>query len=440
MKLGLISLGCCKNRIDSELFLGVAVKYGFTLTNSLDEADVIIINTCGFINDAKQEAIDTILEVCEYKNKKIVVIGCLVERYLEDLKKSIPEVDYYLPIRDYDTIDDLFKKLTASSNSHKMDYNNRILTTSTSSAYLRIAEGCDNKCAYCAIPLIRGKFKSRPFDSLIEEAKVLVSKGIKEITLIAQDTTRYGTDFKDNDPRRLHHLLKEISLIEGVEWVRVLYLYPDEITDELLEEIKNNDKVAKYFDIPIQHASNRMLKAMNRRGSKDLIKKHINKIRTLIPDVIIRTTVIVGFPTETEEDFIELKELINEIKFERLGCFTFSLEEDTVSFDMEPKVNKRTAKKRHKEIMKLQEEISLNHNLNLIGKHYNCIIEDYDYDKFAYIGRNYMYAPDDVDGCIYIYSPFELEIGQFVEVEVVDASTYDLEAKLVNIKKNSALF
>lgn len=440
MKLGLISLGCAKNRIDSELFLGVAKQYNIELTSSLSDADIIVINTCGFIESAKQEAIDTILEVCDYKNKKIVVMGCLVERYQNSLEESIPEVDFYFPIRDYDNIDELFKKLTSSSLSYKMDYTKRVVTTSPHSVYLRIAEGCDNKCAYCAIPLIRGKFKSRDFDSLIEEAKVLVSNGAKEITLIAQDTTRYGTDFKNNDPRRLEHLLRAISEINGVEWVRVLYLYPDEITNEILLEIKNNKKVAKYFDIPIQHASNKMLKAMNRRGSKELIKKHIQYIRKFIPEAIIRTTLITGFPTEEESDFTELLDLVKETKFERLGCFTFSNEEDTASYDMYPKVHKSTAKRRYNTIMKEQEKISLEFNKSLIGKQYNCIIEDYDFEKFAYVGRNYMYAPDDVDGCIYIYSPIELEIGSIVLTEIIDASAYDLEAKLINIKKDGTLY
>ena len=440
MKLGLISLGCAKNRIDSELFLGVAKEYNLELTSSLDDADIIAINTCGFIESAKQEAIDTILEICDYTEKKIVVMGCLVERYQESLEESIPEVDFYFPIRDYENIDSLFKKLTNSSSSYKMDYTKRVVTTSKHSVYLRIAEGCDNKCSYCAIPLIRGKFRSRDFDSLIEETKVLVANGAKEITLIAQDTTRYGTDFKDKDPRRLEHLLRAISEIEGVDWVRVLYLYPDEITEEILLEIKENKKVAKYFDIPIQHASNRMLKAMNRRGSKELIKQHINYIRNYIPDAIIRTTLITGFPTEEESDFVELLELVKETKFERLGCFTFSNEEDTASYDMYPKVHSRTAKRRYNSIMKEQEQISLNFNKSLIGKKYNCIIDDYDFDKFAYIGRNYMYAPDDVDGCIYIYSPIELEIGSIVNVEIIDASAYDLEAKLINIKKDGTLF
>lgn len=442
MKLGLISLGCEKNRIDSELFLGVALKYGLTLTSDIKEADIIVVNTCGFIESAKKEAIDTILEVCDYKknNVKIIAMGCLVERYLDDLKKSLPEVDFYFPIKDYDNIDKLFQQITNSNFSYKFDYNSRVQTTLPHSAYLRIAEGCDNKCAYCAIPLIRGPFRSRDFDSLIEETKTLVSNGAKEITLIAQDTTRYGTDFKEKDPRRLQDLLKAISNIDGVEWVRVLYLYPDEITKEILEEIKTNKKVAKYFDIPIQHGSDKMLKAMNRRGSKELIKEHINYIRTYIPDAIIRTTVIVGFPTETENDFKELYDLINEVKFERLGCFTYSLEEDTASYEMRPLVNKNTSNARYKKVMKLQEKISLDYNNSLIGKEYNCIIDSYDYDKLAYVGRNYMYAPDDVDGCIYIYSPYELNIGQIVKVKIINATAYDLEATLQNINKDNDLF
>ncbi|MBE6130411.1 MAG: 30S ribosomal protein S12 methylthiotransferase RimO [Erysipelotrichaceae bacterium] len=440
MKLGLISLGCAKNRIDSELFLGVAKQYNVELTSSLDEADIIAINTCGFIESAKQEAIDTILEICDYQDKKIIVMGCLVERYQQSLEESIPEVDFYFPIKDYNNIDELFKKLTSSTLSYKMDYTKRVVTTSKHSVYLRIAEGCDNKCAYCAIPLIRGKFRSRDFDSLIEETRVLVANGAKEITLIAQDTTRYGTDFKNKDPRRLEHLLRAISEIDNVEWVRVLYLYPDEITKEILLEIKNNKKVAKYFDIPIQHASNKMLSTMNRRGSKELIKEHIKYIRDFIPEAIIRTTLITGFPTEEETDFKELLELVKETKFERLGCFTFSNEEDTASYDMYPKVHAKTAKRRYNTIMKEQEKISLEFNQSLIGKKFNCIIDDYDFDKFAYIGRNYMFAPDDVDGCIYIYSPIELEIGSIVCVEIIDASTYDLDAKLVNIKKDDTLF
>ena len=259
---------------------------------------------------------------------------------------------------------------------------------------------------------------------------MLVKNGAKEITLIAQDPTRYGTDFKDSDPRRLHDLLHEISALDGLKWLRVLYLYPDEITPEVLSEIKNNDKIVKYFDIPIQHASDKILKAMNRRGSKALIKEHLDFVRKYIPGCILRTTVMTGFPGETQEDFDELVDFLKDAKFERVGCFSFSREENTTAYDMPNRVNKRTGQARANKIMKMQEEIALNFNKSLIGKEYECIIEDYDYETYAYTGRNYMYAPDDVDGKIYIYSPVELQIGQFVKAKIIDCNTYDLYAEL----------
>lgn len=437
MKLGLISLGCAKNRIDSELFLGVATKYGLEIVEDLNEADIIVVNTCGFIESAKQEAIDTILDVCEYRKNNVIVIamGCLVERYLDDLKKEIPEVDIYFPIRDYKNIDELFNKITNTNHDYKMEYKTRIVTTSPNSAYLRIAEGCNNRCAYCAIPLIRGNFVSRDYDECVAEAKYLADKGYKEITLIAQDTTRYGTDFKD-DPRRLNNLLHDISLIDNIEWIRVLYLYPDEITKEIMNEIKNNPKVVKYFDIPIQHSSNKILASMNRRGPKELIQECINYIRTNIPDAVIRTTLIVGFPGEDDNDFDDLYNFVKEVKFERMGCFTYSDEDDTPAKSFPNKVSQKVMNERYNKIMALQEDISLSNNKALIGKHFNAIIDNYDEERFAYIGRTYMYAPDDVDGVIYIYSPYELSRGQFVEIEIINADAYDLDAKLISINKN----
>ena len=437
MNLGLISLGCAKNKIDSEMFLGVAKKYGLNIVYDLNEADIIVVNTCGFIESAKKEAIDTILEVCEYKknNVKIIAMGCLVERYLDDLKKEIPEVDIYFPIRDYDNIDNLFKELTASSPNYKMDYKDRIITTSNYSAYLKIGEGCNNRCTYCAIPLIRGNYRSRDFDECIAEAKFLAEKGIKEITLIAQDTTMYGRDNKNN-PKYLHNLLHEISLIGGIKWIRVLYLYPDEITKDLINEIKNNKKVVKYFDIPLQHSSDKILKDMHRRGNKELITSLINDIRTNIPDAVIRTTFIVGFPGENNDDFIDLYNFVNDIKFDRLGCFTYSDEEDTAAISFSNKISEKIKQNRLNKIMKLQKDISLENNKKLIGKHFNVIIDNYDEEMLAYTGRSYMYAPDDVDGVIYIYSPYELSIGDMVEVEIVNANNYDLDAKLVNINFN----
>ncbi len=431
MKLGMISLGCAKNLIDTELFLGVAKKYNLEITNNIYESDIIVINTCGFIESAKKEAIDTILDATTLgKNKVVIAMGCLVERYLEDLKESIPEVDFYFPIKDYDNIDKLFNKILNNDTSYKMDYESRVLTTLPHSAYLRISEGCDNRCSYCAIPLIRGNFRSRTFDSLINEAASLIKQGVKEITLIGQDTTRYGTDLKEG--KYLEDLLHEISLLDGIEMVRVLYLYPDEITDNVIMEIKNNPKVANYFDIPIQHASNKMLKAMNRRGDKEFLVSLINKIKTNIPDAIIRTTLIVGFPTETEDDFNELYNFVKEAKFNRLGVFTYSDEEDTKGYEMEPKVDQSIMDDRLDKIMSLQNNISLSLNKEQIGSTYKAIVDSFDYNKNAYIVRNFAYAPDDVDGCIYINTPYNENIkhGDIINIEITDANSYDLFGKL----------
>ncbi len=431
MKLGMISLGCAKNLIDTELFLGVAKKYNLEITNNIYESDIIVINTCGFIESAKKEAIDTILDATTLgKNKIVIAMGCLVERYLEDLKESIPEVDFYFPIKDYDNIDKLFNKILNNDKSYKMDYESRVITTLPHSAYLRISEGCDNRCSYCAIPLIRGNFRSRTFDSLIKEAASLIKQGVKEITLIGQDTTRYGTDLKEG--KYLEDLLHEISLLDGIEMVRVLYLYPDEITDNVIMEIKNNPKVANYFDIPIQHASNKMLKAMNRRGNKEFLVSLINKIKTNIPDAIIRTTLIVGFPTETDDDFNELYEFVKEAKFNRLGVFTYSDEEDTKGYDMEPKGDQEVMDERLDKIMSLQNNISLQLNKEYIGKAYKAIVDSYNYNKNAYIVRNFYYAPDDVDGCIYINAKYDENIkpGDIIDVEIIDANSYDLIGKI----------
>ena len=434
MKLGMISLGCAKNLIDTEMFLGVARKYGIEITNDMDEADILVVNTCGFIESAKKEAIDTILELTDYgkKGKKVIAMGCLVERYLDDLKESIPEVDFYFPIRDYKNIDKLFRQLTNSDSSYHMDYKNRVVSTLPHSAYLRIGDGCNNKCAYCAIPIIRGPFVSRPINDVIAEANTLVSSGVKEITLIAQDTTRYGTDL--NDGTTLVKLIKELSKFDDLKVIRVLYLYPDEITDELLEEFRDNEKLVPYFDIPIQHASNRILKLMNRRGSKEMITKIINKLRSFIPDVIIRSTLIVGFPTETDEDFNELYNFVKEIKFDRLGVFTYSKEEDTKAYDMKPEVSEIIAKQRYNKIMKLQAKIIKEKNKETIGKVYKVLVDNYDFDKEKYISRIYAYAPDDVDGYIYIDSSTPLIPGEFYDVLITKADVYDLEGVVVEVE------
>lgn len=431
LSLGMISLGCEKNRIDTELFLGVAKKYGIYITNKIHNADILVVNTCGFIDSAKKESLDTILEVLDYKTKgkTIIVIGCLVERYLDFLKKEIPEVDYYIPIKDYNEIDKVFKEIVSKEETYKMDYLSRVLTTLPHSVYLRIGEGCNNCCTYCAIPLIRGTYHSRIHFDILTEARNLVSMGAKEITVIAQDTSKYGTDLNNN--YYIHNLLHDISLIEGIELVRVLYLYPDEITDELINEVATNPKIAPYFDIPIQHASDKMLIAMNRRGNQELIRNLVKKIRLKIPHAIIRTTLITGFPGETIKDFEIMKNFVKEIKFNRLGVFAYSDEEGTKAYDFEPKVDSEIANARKDEIMFIQQEISKELNKQEVGKIYDVIIDNYDNTKKAYLSRNYAYAPDDADGYIYLESEDELVIGNIYQVEITDYTTYELKAKLI---------
>lgn len=436
MKLGMISLGCAKNLIDTEMFLGVVKKYGIEITTDMEDADILVVNTCGFIESAKKEAIDTILELTDYgkKGKKIIAMGCLVERYLKDLMDSIPEVDFYFPIRDYNHIDELFQKITNRKESHHMDYSSRVLSTLPHSAYLRIGDGCNNKCAYCAIPLIRGEFHSRKIDDILQEASYLISTGVKEITIIAQDTTRYGSDLQDGS--NLTKLIQQLSKLDGLDWIRVLYLYPDEISDELLEEFRDNKKLVPYFDIPIQHANNRLLHLMNRRGSKEMIRNIITKLRDYIPNVIIRTTLIVGFPTETAEEFEELCNFIEEIKFDRLGVFTFSPEEDTVAYSITPKISEKVAKQRYNKIMKIQSKIIENKNQMIVGNTYKVLVDNFDFNKEMYQSRSYAYAPDDVDGYIYIRSNTPLIPGEFYDVVITKADIYDLEAEL-NCKKNN---
>lgn len=435
MKLGMISLGCAKNQIDTELFLGMAQKYDLVITNEIEDADIIVVNTCGFIDQAKKEAIDTILEVSDYKrirtkDKIIIAMGCLVERYYQELHELLPEVDYFIPIRDYQNLDQLFKKITKSIETYHFDYLNRVLTTLPHSVYLRIGEGCNNRCSYCAIPLIRGNYVSRPFDDIISEARHLAKCGATEITIIAQDTTRYGTDFETNH-RRIENLLHEISLIPNVAWVRILYLYPDEVTDSLLEEMKNNPKIVPYFDLPLQHASDKILKAMNRRGSKAEIMTLIEKIKA-IPQAILRTTFIVGFPGETNDDFLELVDFVKTIKFDRVGVFMYSDEENTTGFEMTPKIPKTVMKKRLKELIKVQQIISYENNKTQIGKTLKVLIDRFDFDKNKYVGRNYAYAPDDVDGVIYITSEKTLLVGEFYQVKIIKTSTYDLYGVILN--------
>lgn len=432
MKLGMISLGCAKNLVDSELFLGVARKYQMTIVNKIKDADIIVVNTCGFIESAKKEAIDTILEVIEYqkKGKIVIAMGCLVERYLETLQKEIPEVDYYLSIRSYNQIDALFKSLTNTNKHYQMSYKDRLLATPNHTAYLRIGDGCNNNCSYCAIPLIRGHYHSRPIDEIIDEARFLAQKGVKEITLIAQDTTRYGSDLHNTS---LALLLKALTDINEIKMIRILYLYPDEITSELIDVIFESEKIAKYFDIPIQHVSNRLLKLMNRRGDKVFLENLFDKIRKKIPQVILRTTIIVGFPGETDEDFEELKDFIIKQKFERLGVFTYSDEEDTKAFHIEPKVSENVIHKRYQELMMIQQEIAHRFNESRINKVERVIIDKK--QGSTYLARSYREAPDDVDGYIYVSSIEPLKIGAYYDALITTNLGYDLKA-IINKEEN----
>ncbi len=428
MKIGIISLGCAKNLVDSELFLGLCKKYNLDITSDIDDADIITVNTCGFIDSAKLESIDTILDLQEYsyEGKIIIAMGCLVERYKDTLVTEFPFVKYFVPIRDYNKFDEVFKEITSSSNTHKFSYTSRVISTGTTSAYLRIGDGCDNKCTYCAIPLIRGPYHSRPLNDILEEAKYIAELGIQEITIISQDTSKYGIDLENTS---LADLLDKIANLNLFKIIRVLYLYPDEITDELIDTFVKHDSIVNYFDIPIQHASFSLLKRMNRRGTKETVRELVTKIRSKMPDAIIRTTLIIGFPGETENDHNELKEFISEIKFERLGAFTYSDEEGTKSYEMDNKIDDEVKNIRYNEILEIQNEIATNFNKSRIGKVYEVLVEDFDDELLMYKTRSIYEAPDDADG--YIYVPGDLIVGTFIKVKIISDYEYDLIGEII---------
>ena len=429
MKIGVVSLGCTKNLVDTETFLGVLNKDGNEFVDTMDQADLILINTCGFIQSAKEEALDTIFEAVNNRREgaKIVVTGCLTQRYKEDLVHLIPEVDRFISIDEYKDFAAIIEEVMNGDVTTKENLSclNRVLTTPSHLAYVKISDGCNNKCHYCAIPLIRGEFKSRPREEIIKEVNGLVDMGIKEIVLISQDTTRYGSDiYNDYD---IASLLKDILKNEKLYMLRLLYLYPNEITDELIDVFASDNRLASYFDIPIQHASTKVLQSMNRRGNRRLIEEVVGKIRNKVPNAIIRTTVIVGYPTEEESDYNELVELVKTVKFDRLGAFIFSSEEGTEAARLYPNlIDEKICKDRLDNLMKIQSEISLELNKNHIGKEYDVIVEDYDFHKLKYKARSYMNASDDVDGYIYFSSKKLLGIGDVVKVKIVDCSEYDL--------------
>ena len=419
MKVGFVSLGCSKNLVDTEMMIGLFKKNKYEIVNNPEEAEIIVINTCGFIEPAKEEAINTILEMAKYKEencKYLIVTGCLVERYKEDLIKALPEVDLFVKFSEYDTIwNQIDKVINSKEKQGNLDFLNRVISTGKNYAYLRIAEGCNNFCTFCAIPYIRGRFTSRKIEDVLDEAKMLAKQGYKELIVIAQDTTKYGVDIYGKP--RLAELLHEISKIEGIEWIRFLYAYPETITDELIEEVKNNDKICKYFDIPMQHISDNMLKKMNRKSTGESIKNLITKLRGEIPNVIIRSTLMVGFPGETEEDFNEMYEFVKWAKLDKLGCFTYSKEEGTVAYKMENQVHPMTKKKRYNKIMKLQQTISEENMEKHLGKTLKVLVEENG------IGRSYMDVPD-IDGVIYLKG--NAKINSFVNCKIIGKKEYDL--------------
>jgi len=436
MNVGFISLGCSKNLVDTEMAIGLFKNNKFNIVNNPKEADVIIINTCGFIESAKQEAINTILEMAEYKEKRckyLIAMGCLVKRYKKELEKAIPEVDLWISIDEYDNLWEKIESIIGKNNEDKsfndLNYMERTITTGDSMAYLKIAEGCSNRCTYCAIPYIRGPFISRPMEEIIQEANMLAKKGINEIVVIAQDTTKYGIDLY-GEPK-LAELLERLCKIDNFKWIRFLYAYPETISDELIEVVKKNSKICKYFDIPIQHISDNVLKRMNRKSNEKSIKGLIAKIRKEIPDVVLRTTLIVGFPGETEEDFNKLYEFVKEAKFDRLGAFSYSKEDGTPASKLPNQVHHSTKKSRYNKIMKLQQEISNINQKKKIGKVYETLIESKSFDGKYYIGRTYMDVPD-MDGVVYIENKDDNDyIGKFAQVEIIDCNEYDLIGKII---------
>ncbi|NSJ87886.1 30S ribosomal protein S12 methylthiotransferase RimO [Coprococcus sp. MSK.21.13] len=436
MKVLLISLGCDKNLVDSEVMLGLLNKAGYQLTNDETEADVVVVNTCAFISDAKEESINTIIEMGELKKtgklKKLIVAGCLSQRYKDEIMKELPEIDVIIGATNYDKIVEAIgtdeESIIDDINYTPRPIAERIVTTNASMAYFKIAEGCNKLCTYCIIPHIRGRYRSMPMDSLIASAEKLASDGIKELVLVAQETTLYGVDLYGE--KKLPELLTKLSEIEGIEWIRLLYCYPEEITDELIEVMATNPKICHYVDIPIQHSENAILKRMGRRTSREDIVELVGRLRTAMPDIAIRTTLISGFPGETQELHDGLVDFVDECEFDRLGVFTYSPEEGTPAAEYEDQVDGELAAKWRDEIMELQQEISYEKNQQMIGSTQKVLIEGYLVDDDVYVGRTYRDAPG-VDGIVFVSAPYELISGSFVDVKITEANEYDLTGVIV---------
>ena len=434
MNVGFVSLGCSKNLVDTEMTIGLFKKNNFNIVSKPEEADIIVVNTCGFINSAKEEAINTLLEMAEYKKKRckyLIAMGCLVQRYKDELEKTMPEVDLFIKYKEYENIWEQIENLIGKNETTNMcglEFCERVVSTGKNYAYLRIAEGCSNKCTYCAIPYIRGKYISRKMEDILEEANNLVQQGYRELIVIAQDTSKYGIDIYGE--AKLAELLEKLSKINGVKWIRFLYTYPESITDELIKVVKENNKICKYFDIPIQHISNPVLKRMNRKSNGESIKKLIQKIRKEIPEVIIRTTVMVGFPGETEENFMELYNFVKWAKFERLGAFAYSKEDGTPAEKLSNHIHHNTKKSRYNKIMKLQQEILDEIMKKQVGKVLEVLIEDESFDGKYYIGRSTNEVPD-IDGVIYVEKEQDELFDKFVKVEIIGSSDYDFIGRIV---------
>ncbi|HBC32454.1 MAG TPA: 30S ribosomal protein S12 methylthiotransferase RimO [Clostridiales bacterium] len=434
-KIYMHSLGCSKNLVDSENMLGILEKKGYKVTDYADKADYIIINTCSFINDAQQESVNAILSAADIKNNinkkaKIIVTGCLSQRFGEELSKEIPEVDIVIGTAGFEKINEYIeeyemnKKLLIDTTS-QLDIDKslpRNTLTEPWYAYLKIAEGCSNNCTYCVIPKLRGPFKSRRIESVVEEAKTLSSSGAKEIIIIAQDTSKYGIDIYGE--RKLHEVIQKISEIESIRWIRIHYLYPEDIYDELINEFKNNEKLLKYFDIPMQHINDRILKRMNRNTNKEQITSLIQKIRREVKDAVIRTSLITGFPGETRDEHEELKDFLKEYKLDRVGIFKYSREEHTPAYKLPGQIDEDIKELRLNELMEIQQKISYENNVSKIGKTYEVLIEEKDVENI-YVGRTYMDSIE-IDGCVYVTSDEELTLGNIYKVKINDALEYDL--------------
>ena len=451
MKILFISLGCDKNLVDSEHMLGMLCDNGYSVTDDENEADVIVVNTCCFIHDAKEESIENILEMAKLKEKGklkvLVVTGCLAQRYKDEIQDEIPEVDAIIGTTAYDDIVNVINGILEDKNynvkdkDYKLKHNsykdisyltkntsNRVITTGGYTSYLKIAEGCNKNCTYCIIPKLRGKFRSVPMEELLEEAKYLADKGVKELILVAQETTLYGVDIYGK--KTLPELLKKLCKIDGFEWIRILYTYPEEITDELIQVIKEEDKICKYIDMPIQHASDNILKKMGRRTNKQDLINVIKKLRSEVEDIVIRTTLITGFPGETDEDFEELLDFVYDMSFERLGVFTYSAEEGTKAAEMDNQIDEDIKEARRNAVMEMQQDITFDYMASLVGNITKVLIEGYMVDDDVYVGRTYMDAPN-IDGLVFVNSNKQLMSGDIILAEITNSDGYDLIAEHV---------